>query len=74
MEHNQRIIFTNDISAAIDEALANIDYNRLFVLTDTNTAYFVLPRLADNAHIAGAHNITIKSGDMNKTIESAAEV
>ena len=74
MEHNQRIIFTNEISAAIDEALANIDYNRLFVLTDTNTAYFVLPRLADNAHIAGAHNITIKSGDMNKTIESAAEV
>ena len=74
MEHNQRIIFTNDISAAIDEALANIDYNRLFVLTDTNTAYFVLPRLADNAHIAGAHNITIKSGDMNKTIEATAEV
>lgn len=74
MEHNQRIIFTNDVSAAIDQLLAEADLNRLFVLTDTNTSYFVLPRIADNAHIADATNITIKSGDMNKTIEAAADV
>lgn len=74
MEHNQRIIFTNDVPAAINEALDGIDYNRLFVLTDTNTAHFVLPRLAGNEHIAGADKITIKAGDMNKTIEAAGEV
>lgn len=73
MEH-QRIIFTNEVSAAIDEALSAIDYNRLFVLTDTNTRHFVLPRLADNSHIAKAVVITIKAGDMNKTIETASVV
>ena len=73
MEH-QKIIFSNDVSKAIDDILGKMDYNRLFVLTDVNTRLFVLERLTSNSHIAKACHVTIKAGDMNKTIESATEV
>ena len=67
----QKIIFSNNVSNAIDDTLCTMDYNRLFVLTDVNTRQFVLERLADNHRLAEAHNITIKSGDVNKNLDSA---
>ena len=70
----QKIIFSNNVSNAIDDTLGTMDYNRLFVLTDVNTRQFVLERLADNHRLAEAHNITIKSGDVNKNLDSATDV
>lgn len=74
MEHTQKIIFSNDVSAAIDEALSGIDYNKAFVLTDENTHRCVLSRVLDNKHISQATNITIPAGDVNKTIDNTVMV
>lgn len=73
MEH-QQIIFSNNVSNAIDNILSNLSFNKLFVLTDENTATHVLPLLMDNKHIAEAQHISIKAGDLNKNIESTAHV
>ena len=51
---NQKLIFSNDFNAALDEILADCAYNRLFVITDVNIDRFVMPRIADNPHIASA--------------------
>lgn len=73
MEH-QKIIFSNDVSAAIGGALGGMEYNKLFVLTDENTHHYVLDRLRDNRQIAEAWEIVIKAGDMHKNIDSVADV
>ena len=71
---NQKLIFSNDFNAALDEILADCDYNRLFVIADVNIDRFVMPRIADNPHIASAVKIVTKCGDVNKNIDTLAEV
>lgn len=71
---HQKIIFSNDVGTAIDNALKDLDYNKLFVLTDVNTRQFVLDKVADNKQIASAHVITIKAGDVNKNIDTTMAV
>ncbi|MEF9924528.1 MAG: 3-dehydroquinate synthase [Muribaculaceae bacterium] len=73
MEH-QKIIFSNEISALLDALLAEIQYTKLIILTDVNTHQFVLPLLSENAHVANATQIVIKSGDLNKNLESLTAV
>ena len=70
----QKLIFSNDFNAALDEILADCDYNRLFVIADVNIDRFVMPRIADNPHIASAVKIVTKCGDVNKNIDTLAEV
>ena len=71
---NQKLIFSNDFNAALDEILADCAYNRLFVIADVNIDRFVMPRIADNPHIASAVKIVTKCGDVNKNIDTLAEV
>lgn len=73
MEH-QKIIFSNDVSGAIDEILQGLEYNRLFVLTDVNTHRCVLDKVAQSEKVAKATQITVKSGDVNKDINAAVEI
>ena len=74
-QHRQQIIFSNDVAQALETALGKLDdYNEIIVLTDVNVSQFVLPRLADVPALAGAHSIAIKSGDMNKNLETATSV
>ena len=70
----QKIIFTNEINTALTQVLADINYNRLFVLTDENTATLVAPKLDEALAAYNATNITIQAGDVNKNIESLAHV
>lgn len=70
----QKIIFTNEINTALTQVLADINYNRLFVLTDENTATLVAPKLDEALAAHNATNITIQAGDVNKNIESLAHV
>lgn len=75
MEKHQEIIFTNDVAPAVERLVDGIDTSRLFVLTDVNTSHFVLPRLReDSAAVRAAREICIKSGDMNKNIDSLTSI
>lgn len=67
----QRILFTNNISEAVSEVLASLDFNRSFVLTDVNTRRSVLPRVPS---LAALPCIEIGAGDVNKNLDSLAEV
>lgn len=70
----QSIIFNNNVSEALKEVLNNLTFNKVFVLTDTNTERLVLPKLNETLIEYNATNITIKAGDVNKNIESITHV
>lgn len=74
MEHRQKIIYSNSVGDAIDDVLAAMEHNRLFVLVDENTRGCVLNRLSGNSRIVSSMVITIPAGDTSKTIGSAVEV
>lgn len=68
------IMFTNEVAESIDPIVAEMKPAKVFVLTDTNTNYFVLPRLSNSEALSSAVKIVTKSGDMNKNIESLTHV
>lgn len=70
----QEIIITNDAVNALSKCLGRCDYDRLFVLTDTNTKKHSLPLLEQNEGILHAQHITIEANDENKTLDSLAHV
>ena len=71
---SQKIVFTNDIAATLDTIVDEASPNRVFVITDVNVDYFVLSRLSDCKTVAGATRIVIKSGDINKNVDSLSQV
>lgn len=69
------LIFTNNVSKALDEIVAERKPSQVFVHVDTNTAKFVMPILKlDSDVIANATVIESPSGDQNKTLESLENV
>lgn len=70
MKH-QELIFSNNVAGEIDKIAQKVGAPQVFVLVDVNTDRCVLPILKKNSKtIAGAKVITIKSGDVNKNLES----
>lgn len=70
----QNIIFTNEVNTALEKVLSEMDFNKLFVLTDVNTEHFVAPKFSESLSKYNATHITIKAGDMNKNINSLTQV
>jgi 3-dehydroquinate synthase len=71
----QELYFSNEVASTIEEVVAQINPSKIFVLVDTNTAYFVLPQLQQTSQIiANAKVITIPAGDLNKNLESLSLV
>ena len=62
----QNLIFTNDVTAAIERLTAAGDHNLTVWIADVNTA-----RLIDPAPL---HLITIPDGDENKTLATVTRV
>lgn len=73
MKH-QNIVFTNNVSQALSDILSSKSFNRLFVITDSNTRQHVLPRLDDNTYIANATTVCFEPGDINKNLDSLSSV
>ena len=70
-----RLIFSNNVSEEIDKSVKELQPGGVFVLVDVNSRSFVLPRLqAESQAVANATIIEIKSGDINKTVETASIV
>ena len=70
----QDIIFTSDITQDITKLIAEIDYDKLYMLTDEHTSKFCLPILKDFKPKNGYQQITIGAGDESKNIESLTHI
>ncbi|MCL1942464.1 MAG: 3-dehydroquinate synthase [Candidatus Azobacteroides sp.] len=70
----QKIIVSKDLNVSLSEALQMIDYDKLFVLTDEETALYCLPLIRDNEKIKDAGVIVIQAGDLHKTLDAVSGV
>ena len=68
----QRIIPATDLASTLNELLNDIAHDRLFVLTDEQTAQLCYPLVSQA--IGEAHLITIPAGDDNKHVDSLCHV
>lgn len=73
MSHN--LIFTNNVSQAVDDFVAAAKPSDVFVHVDENTAKFVMPILESQSQaVAAAHKIVSAHGDVNKSLEALTRV
>ena len=71
----QKLIFTNLVGEAIDKLIDDLGNPSVFILSDVNTSQYVIPVLAlQSKTIENAPLITIKAGDMNKTLDQVQNV
>lgn len=64
-----QIIFSNNVSRTVDEAVAAINADRCILITDTN----VRPLIPDGL-LQDAPRVVIPSGDINKNLETVGNV
>ncbi len=69
----QNIVFSTDISEALDNVLTVKSFNRIFVIVDENTRRLALP-LVNSGHVEHAHVITIGAGEVNKNLNTLTHV
>ncbi len=69
------VYFDNDCYGYVQEALAGGSYTGIFILADTNTSQYCLPKfLAQLATDLPIEIIEIEAGEANKSIETCIEV
>lgn len=69
---SQKLIFTQQATEAIDTVVNELNPKKIFVLVDSNAAYFVLPTLQTGCDsVRSATVINIPAGDVNKGLDSA---
>lgn len=69
-----RIIETDNLAAALDRELCEIEHGKVFIITDTNVGKAVLPMLAE---VLKAHNVSIiefAAGEENKNIHTLCNI
>ena len=70
----QRVIISQDIKHDLAQAIAEIEHDRVFVLTDDITQECCLPKVAALLTKHNATTITIRHDDTNKTLATLADV
>lgn len=70
----QKVIKSTNLNTDLTEVLNNIKFDRLFVLTDSNTEKLCFPHISQNERVTKASRIIIKAGDDNKNLESLAQI
>lgn len=68
------VYFDNNPIEQLDKVVAELDPSSSFLLVDSNTAYFVLPKLQQSKAVKKAKVITIKAGEINKDIEQLTAI
>ena len=63
----ENILFTNKLSDALDEALKDVSFSKIFVLVDENTKIHCLP-LLERSLPETFQLIQVKAGEKNKTL------
>lgn len=71
----QKIIYSNNVGENIDALVTEMNPSNIVVITDSNTSSFVLPKLRETCKsLANAREIAVKAGDINKNIDSLAQI
>lgn len=70
----QKVIISENLESALDGAIAECGYDRLFVLVDETTERLCLPLVAGMECMNGVRKITIGAGDTAKTLDTLAHV
>lgn len=70
----QKVIICKDLKAELQDFLAAMNYDKLFILTDTNTQEQCFPLLKDVPAFLGAPVITVDAGDVHKGLEQLAYI
>lgn len=70
----QHVIICKDLPAELGAFLRSLSYDKLFVLTDTNTREMCYPLLCGVPEIQGAPVITVEAGDTHKELEQVAGI
>ena len=66
----QKIIFTNDIIHDVEAVLSTFQYDKIFVLMDSNTHRFCWDLLGKSVLLHEAQHIIIEPGDSNKNLNT----
>ncbi|MDR1356956.1 MAG: 3-dehydroquinate synthase [Tannerellaceae bacterium] len=72
--HGRGVIITDNLEEDLSRFLRATDYDRLFILTDTNTREKCYPLLQNNPLVQSGRLITIQPGDGNKTPEQLSTI
>jgi len=70
----QQIIRCTNIEKDLAQLLQTLNYDGLFLLTDSNTQKYCLPHIQSLPEIQSAKQFSISSGEENKNIESLSTV
>jgi len=70
----QKIIKSSNLSADAEKTIRNIQYDKLFILTDEHTHELCLPLLGELPQLHDAQQIVIPADDTNKTIVNLSKV
>lgn len=74
MENKQQVVICRDLPSELQAFLADLDYDKLFVLTDTHTREKCLPLVQDVPQVGEAAQITVPATDLHKDLESLASI
>lgn len=70
----QKVIICKDLKTELQDFLAAMNYDKLFILTDTNTEEKCFPLLKDVPAFQGAPVITVGAGDGHKDVETLSHI
>ena len=70
----QNVIICKNLQSELQNFLQSVKYDKLFVLTDSNTLELCLPMLKVVPQLQGAPVITVEAGDTNKNIEQVTAI
>lgn len=69
-----QVVICKELKKDVEAFLAGCSYDKLFLLTDSNTAEKCLPLLQEIPAVAGSEIITVPAGDTNKNIEQLSVI
>lgn len=70
----QKVRICKDLAVELQAFLTTLEYDKLFVLTDTHTQEKCYPRIQGIPAIQGAPVITVQAGDTHKSLEQLAYI
>lgn len=70
----QRVVISNDLYKELHSAISQCNHDKVFILTDDVTIDKCWNIIKDYKYLENAHVITIKSTDVNKTLDTVAFV
>lgn len=74
MDTKQQVIICKDLKAELGAFLRSAGYDKLFVLTDTNTYEQCYPLLKEVPEVRRAPVLTVEAGDMHKNIGQVTDI